>query len=83
MSEYEFTLKFKLPEENMEPEIYVDQLYESGCDDALIGIGKKGYIALDFIRESETAYKAISSAIEDVLKAIPQANIQEATPDFV
>ena len=83
MSEYEFTLKFKLPEENMEPEIYVDQLYESGCDDALIGIGKKGYIALDFIRESETAYKAISSAIEDVLKVIPQANIIEAAPDFV
>ncbi len=83
MKEYEFTLKFKLPDENIEPSIYVDQLYESGCDDALIGIGKKGYIALDFIRESETAYLAVSSAIKDVLKAIPQANILEATPDFV
>ncbi len=83
MKEYEFTLKFKLPDENIEPSIYVDQLYESECDDALIGIGKKGYIALDFIRESETAYLAVSSAIKDVLKAIPQANILEAAPDFV
>lgn len=83
MGEYEFTLKFELPDHNIEPEIYIDQLYESGCDDALIGIGKKGYIALDFIRESSSAYSAISSAIEDVLKVIPQANIVEASPDFV
>ncbi len=83
MREYEFRLKFELPDKNIDPDIYIDQLYESGCDDALIGIGKKGYIALDFIRESETAYLAVSSAIKDVLKAIPQANILEATPDFV
>lgn len=83
MGEYEFTLKFELPDQNVESEIYIDQLYESGCDDALIGIGKKGYIALDFIRESSSAYDAISSAIEDVLKGIPEANIVEALPDFV
>ncbi|MEA5512413.1 DNA-binding protein [Crocosphaera sp. UHCC 0190] len=83
MGEYEFTLKFELPDQNIDPEIYVDQLYESGCDDALIGIGKKGYIALDFIRESNNAYDALSSAIENVLKVIPQANIVEAKPDFV
>ncbi len=83
MVEYEFMLKFELPDENIAPEIYIEQLYESGCGDALIGIGKKGYIALDFIMESETSYSEISSAIEDVLKVIPQANIIEAAPDFV
>ncbi|EAZ92733.1 helix-turn-helix transcriptional regulator [Crocosphaera chwakensis] len=83
MGEYEFTLKFELPDQNIDPEIYIDQLYEPGCDDALIGIGKKGYIALDFIRESETAYLVVSSAMEDVLKVIPQANILEVAPDFV
>ena len=83
MGEYEFRLKFELQDQNIDPSIYIDKLYESGCDDALIGIGKKGYIALDFIRESETAYLAVSSAIKDVLKVIPQANILEAAPDFV
>lgn len=83
MREYEFTLKFKLPDSNTDPEIYIDKLYESGCDDALIGIGKKGYLALDFIRESSSAYEAMSSAIKDVRKVIPQADIVEASPDFV
>ncbi len=83
MQEYEFTLKFKLQNSSINPEIYIDQLYESGCDDALIGIGKKGYIALDFIRESSSAYEAISSAIEDIKKVIPQASLVEASPDLV
>lgn len=83
MREYEFTLKFELPDHNTDPEIFIDKLYESGCDDALIGIGKKGYLALEFTRESSSAYEAMSSAIKDVRKVIPQANIVEASPDFV
>ncbi|BAZ43303.1 prophage CP4-57 regulatory [Chondrocystis sp. NIES-4102] len=83
MREYEFTLKFKLPDPNIDCEMYIDQLYESGCDDALIGIGKKGYLALNFIRESSSAYEAIFSAIKDVRKVIPQADIIEASPDLV
>jgi predicted DNA-binding transcriptional regulator AlpA len=83
MREYEFTLKFKLPNLNTDSGIYVEALYESGCDDALIGTGTKGFIALDFIREATSAYDAMSSAIKDVRKAIPQAEIVEASPDFV
>ncbi len=56
MPEYEFALKFKLQDPQIDPDIYVEQLYESGCDDAIIGTGKKGYIGLDFIRESSSAY---------------------------
>lgn len=83
MSEYEFTLKFNLQNSHVDPNEYVEQLYENGCDDALIGIGAKGYIALDFIREAASAYEAISSAIIDVKAVIPQAKLIEATPDFV
>ena len=83
MSEYEFTLKFNLQHSPVDPNEYVEQLYENGCDDALIGIGAKGYIALDFIREAASAYEAISSAIIDVKAVIPQAKLIEATPDFV
>ncbi len=83
MSEYEFTLKFNLQNSLVNPNEYVEKLYENGCDDALIGIGAKGYIALDFIREASSAYAAVSSAITDVKNVIPQANLIEATPDFV
>lgn len=83
MKEYEFTLKFKLQDSNIDPDIYVEQLYEFGCDDAVIGTGKKGYIGLNFIRESSSAYQAIASAIKDVKKAIPDAIFIEAAPDLV
>jgi hypothetical protein len=72
MREYEFTLKFKVPNPMTDTGMFVDALYESGCDDAIIGTGTKGFIALDFIREAPSAYDAISSAINDVRKAIPQ-----------
>ncbi|ACK73754.1 prophage CP4-57 regulatory (plasmid) [Gloeothece citriformis PCC 7424] len=83
MPEYEFTLKFKLPNFNTNPEIYIDKLYESGCDDALIGVGTKGYIALNFIRESDSAYEAIKSAMENVKSVIPGVELVEALPDWV
>ena len=83
MREYEFTLKFNLPNSQVDPNEYVEKLYENGCDDALIGVGSKGYIALDFIREASSAYDAIASAITNVKKVIPNASLIEATPDFV
>jgi hypothetical protein len=49
----------------------------------LIGVGNKGYIALNFIREGSSAYEAISSAINDVKKAVPSVTIIEAAPDLV
>jgi len=83
MQEYEFTLKFSFPNSQIDPNVYIEKLYENGCDDALIGIGTKGYIALDFIREASSAYEAISTAITDVKAVIPQLRLIEATPDFV
>jgi hypothetical protein len=55
----------------------------SGCDDALIGIGKTGMISLDFIREADDALEAIVSAVEDVKRVIPDAQLVEATPNRV
>lgn len=83
MKEYEFILKFNLPDGNIDPEQYVDPLYEAGCDDANIGIGQKGRIALNFVREGRSAIDAIFSAISDVKKAIPKAKLVEVTPDLV
>lgn len=81
--EYEFTLKFELPDGTSDPEQHIDALFEAGCDDATIGVGQKGRIALDFTREASSALDAMTSAIENVKKAIPGARLIEATPDLV
>src|ERR1700730_3407743 len=81
--EYEFELRFKLPTDDADAGDLVERLGEAGCDDALVGIGQPGRIALKFTREAESAKNAIVSALEDVKKAIPSAKLIEAGPDFV
>lgn len=83
MKEYEFTLKFRLPDNSIDPEFYVDLLAEAGCDDAIVGVGQKGNIALNFIRQEDSALAAVHSAIKNVRQAIPDAVFIEATPDVV
>lgn len=83
MHEYEFTLKFRLPTADGDPGQFVDALAEAGCDDATIGVGQRGRIALDFAREAGTAFDAIRSAVRAVRHAIPGAELIEASPDLV
>ena len=80
--EYEFTLKFMLGDAAEVDEL-VERLGAAGCEDALVGIGQPGRIALDFTREADTAQHAIVSALEAVKSAIPDAKLLEVTPDFV
>lgn len=47
MQDYEFTLEFTLSNPQADPADYVEQLYESGCDDALIGIGRRGMTSFE------------------------------------
>ncbi|ADE11378.1 regulatory protein [Sideroxydans lithotrophicus] len=83
MKEYDFELKFSLPSPDADPEQFVNALYEAGCDDATVGLGLKGRVALSFTREAPSAQDAVASAIADVTKAIPGAKMIEATPDYV
>ena len=83
MTEFEFTLKFGLTSAPLEPEAYIERLGEEGCNDALIGVGQSGRIALQFTRPADNAFDAILSAIKDVKRAIPDAKLIEATPDLV
>lgn len=82
MNEYEFTLKFAIPED-LDPEVLEARLFENGCDDALVGLGQPGRLALSFTREASSADSAMTSAIEDVQAAVPQARLVEANPDIV
>jgi hypothetical protein len=80
--EYEFTLKLKLPADDTDPDELVERLGEM-CDDALVGIGQPGRLALNFTRDAATAERAIVSALTDVKNLIPEAKFVEVTPDFV
>ena len=80
--DYEFTLKYQLSE-NEDVDALLERLAEGGCNDALIGVGQPGRLALAFIRDSTSAKDAIESALEDVRRVVPSACLIEATPDLV
>jgi hypothetical protein len=83
MNEYQFTLVFALRDFNTDLDALVERLGAEGCTDALVGIGQRGRIGLDFTREALSAKEAIGSALADVKRAIPDADLVEAGPDFV
>jgi len=81
--EYSFTLKVQLGAEEQDNDALIERLAEAGCDDALIGSGRPGRLALEFTREADNAKSAVQSAIHDIRKGIPDAVLVEASPDFV
>jgi hypothetical protein len=80
---YDFSLIFALPDLQADPASYLDQLFEVGCDDATVGVGRPGIIGLDFSREAASAEEAVTTAIRDTQKGIPGAELIEARPDLV
>lgn len=79
--EFEFGMKFKVGA--ADPRELVERLGAAGCDDATIGTGHPGRIALDFTRRARSVKEAVISALRDVKSAIPDAELIEVTPDFV
>jgi predicted DNA-binding transcriptional regulator AlpA len=81
--EFEFGMKFKVGAGSAEMDALVERLGAAGCDDAVVGVGQPGRIALDFAREAPSVKSAIISALRDVKSAIPNAELIEVTPDLV
>lgn len=81
--EYTFTLKYQLAESGTSINQLVEYLGEAGCDDALVGIGHPGRLALEFTREATNAGQAVHSALKDVYRAVPSATLIEVAPDLV
>ena len=81
--EYTFTLKYQLADDDRDPDALVERLSEAGCDDALVGIGQPGRLALEFTREADSADAAVRSALADVRSAVPSARLIEVAPDLV
>lgn len=81
--DYLFTLKYRLPEQESDLDTLAERLGSGGCDDALLGLGQPGRLALEFTRDADGARAALLSAMADVKAAIPGATLVEAAPDFV
>jgi predicted DNA-binding transcriptional regulator AlpA len=81
--EYTFTLKYQLADDDNDPDVLVERLGAAGCEDALVGIGQPGRLALEFTREAADADTAVRSALADVRRAVPSARLIEVTPDLV
>ena len=80
--EYDFVLRFKLAEDSADAKDLVERSSEAGCDDAVVGIGQPGRIALNFTREADSAQQAFISALEDVRRVVPDIELIEASPDL-
>jgi hypothetical protein len=83
MPTFEFTLIFDVSGGCPDPDECVEALGSHGCDDAIVGLGKPGRIALTFDRRSASAWESMTGALRDVKAAIPGARLLEAAPDFV
>ncbi|MCS4285017.1 putative DNA-binding transcriptional regulator AlpA [Pseudomonas sp. BIGb0278] len=82
MTEYIFTLRYQLTHDQ-DMDGLLERLGASGCDDAIVGVGQPGRLALEFAREAGSAQDAVHSALADVQRAVPQAHLVEVTPDLV
>jgi hypothetical protein len=68
-----FTLHYELTSDESDMDTLVERLAEEGCNDALVGVGRTGRLALEFVREASSSHDAIQGAIEDVARAVPNA----------
>ncbi len=83
MNEFDFTLVYDISNIIKPLNEIAEILYMSGCEDAIIGIGRAGQVAINFTRESSNALEAVTSAQNNVTSVLPQAKLIEATPDIV
>ncbi len=81
--EYTFTLKYQLTDDDCGRDTLIECLGEAGCDDALVGAGQPGRLALEFTREAADADEAVRSALANVRCAVPSARLIEVAPDLV
>lgn len=80
---YEFFLRYRLSDSNHSHDELLEKLGDSGCTDALVGLGAASRLVLEFSRKNRSARLAIQSALNDVRRAIPDVELIEVGPDFV
>lgn len=74
MKEQEFTLIFGV-HEDLDAGLIENRLFEAGCGDAAVGLGREGRLALMFSREADSPNHAVACAINEVRRALPKARL--------
>jgi len=75
--EFQFDVMIRLPEGCPDIEDVMDRLYESGCDDAIVGLGTPGILELSFIREGTDREAVFAGAVENALAGLPEGAVVE------
>lgn len=70
---HDFTLLVELGLPGPDAGDLMGRLSNAGCDDALVGTGRPGYVSLDFTRDAASAAQAIEGAVQAVRRALPEA----------
>ena len=84
VQEFEFDLMIALPAGERDEDAMLDALFEAGCDDAIVGTGAAGLVALGFVRQGADAEAIITEAVEQALRGLPEgAALREVRPDLV
>jgi hypothetical protein len=78
---FAFDLIFATPKGAIEEAALLDALFEAGCGDAVVGLGRPGLIGLAFSREGPDAETVIRQAVAEALDALPEgASLREVRP---
>lgn len=70
MRAFEFTVIVELPPMAPNPQVYLDALFNSGCDDATIVAVTPKQISLTYKRNSATEIWAIDDAIREFIDSV-------------
>jgi hypothetical protein len=78
MHTFNFTLRYFLPEEHPVDQL-LQQLFDAGCNDALVGLGTPGVLSLQFDRLAADVSQATHSAMAAIASAVPGAKLLSVT----
>ena len=81
---FEFELVFALPVSAADASSLLDRLFEAGLDDAVIGTGSPGVIAIALERQGDDADSTILAAAEQCRGALPDGTLlREVRPGLI
>lgn len=82
--EFEFDIVVSLPKGAPDEAVILDGLFDTGCDDAVVGLGNAGLVGLGFTCSGADAVSVILETVKQVLYAFPEgAKLLEVQPDLV
>src|SRR5262245_24620515 len=82
--QFEFELIFALPAGEHDPFDLSDAIFQAGFEDALVGTGVSGLLAVELEAEGEEAEEVILDAARAMLRELPAGTqLREVRPDLV